>query len=305
MNKNKNVKLSVLPKCYLEDISKGRMSIFEWIEMAEALKPDGLEMYSGFFSSLESGYLKKVRKAAADKGFSIPTVCYSSDFTHNDPEFRKKEVEKQKEMIKVTAELGGIHCRVLSGQRRPEVTIEDGVKYTVDSINACIPTAKEYNVRLVIENHYKDNFWIYPEFALKKEVFFAIVDSVESEWFGVQYDPSNCFVAGDDPIEVLEHVKHRVLTVHGSDRFLAEGHTLTELANFDGAKGYASILKFGATGKGMNDYNKIFAILAGVKFKGWISLEDGLNGMDEMKESMDFLRGMINKYLNKLPQLES
>ncbi len=33
------------------------MSVFEWIEMAKQLDADGLEMYTGFFTSFEDGYI--------------------------------------------------------------------------------------------------------------------------------------------------------------------------------------------------------------------------------------------------------
>ena len=33
-------------------------------------------------------------------------------------------------------------------------------------------------ITLILENHYKDDFWEYPEFAQKKEVFKALVDAV-------------------------------------------------------------------------------------------------------------------------------
>ena len=42
--------------------------------------------------------------------------CNSPDFTQPDPAERKKEVERTREMFRVTAELGGKFCRVLSGR---------------------------------------------------------------------------------------------------------------------------------------------------------------------------------------------
>ena len=45
------LKISAFPKCYIEEISDGRMSVFEWIEMAKQLDADGLEMYEGFFTA--------------------------------------------------------------------------------------------------------------------------------------------------------------------------------------------------------------------------------------------------------------
>jgi sugar phosphate isomerase/epimerase len=52
-------------------------------------------------------------------------------------------------------------------------------------------------------------------------------------------------------------------------------------------------LRHGVTGKGLNDYDAIFRILGQHGYEGWISIEDGMNGMDEMAESLAFLRKMI------------
>ena len=57
--------------------------------------------------------------------------------------------------------------------------------------------------------------------------------------------------------------------------------------------GYASRLAHGVIGKGLNDYDKIFAELTGVGFDGWVSIEDGESGMDELHESVRFLRRYI------------
>jgi sugar phosphate isomerase/epimerase len=46
----------------------------------------------------------------------------------------------------------------------------------------------------------------------------------------------------------------------------------------------------------LNDYHSIFRILAENSYRGWISIEDGMNGMDEMRESLAFLRKMAALY---------
>ena len=106
----------------------------------------------------------------------------------------------------------------------------------------------------------------------------------------MQYDPSNAIVGGFDPIRFLDQVKDRVVTMHASDRFLAPGASLDDLKSADGAAGYASALMHGETGKGLNDYDAIFSRLAGVGFDGWISVEDGMNGLDELRRSVEFLK---------------
>ncbi len=294
------MKISAFPKCYIEAISTERtMTVFQWIEKSRILGADGLEMYEGFFTTLEDDYIDSVGEAIRAAGYEMPMLCCSPNFTDPDPDERKKAIEKEAQMIRVTRRLGGpkAACRLLSGQRYPSVSREQGVIWVIEAINQLLPIAREYDVVLAMENHYKDGFWKYPEFAQKMDVFLEIINAIdEREYFGVQYDPSNAIVAGDDPIELLKKVADRVVTMHASDRYLEKGATLDDLRAADGTIGYFDKLKHGVTGKGLNDYDQIFSILSNKGYKGWVSIEDGINGMDEMKESIDFLKKMRDKY---------
>lgn len=294
------LRISAFPKCYLDRIAGARtMSVFEWITMSRALDCDGLEMYEGFFTSLEPGYLDSVGDAISDTGRQMPMLCCSPDFTNPDRDARKLAIDKEVVMIRVARRLGGPRtvCRVLSGQRYPNVSRTQGLEWVVECINAVLPVARECDVILGLENHYKDGFWKYPEFAQKADVFLDLVNAItDRAHFGVQYDPSNAVVAGDDPIELLRAVAPRVVSMHASDRYLADGATLADLRAADGSIGYFDKLKHGVTGKGLNDFDAIFRILAESNYGGWVSIEDGMNGMGEMAESLAFLRWKTAKY---------
>jgi sugar phosphate isomerase/epimerase len=290
------VRISAFPKCWLEDISLGKMDLFEWIEISKELGCEGLEIYSGFLRSMDEAYVKKVRSTIEALGMTVSMICYSPDFTKPDKAERQKEIKKQNEIIHIAAELGAGYCRVLSGQRRPGIDINEGIGWVVDCISECMKTAKEAEVELVIENHFKDGFWKYPEFAQKSDVFLKILDMLPD--LGVQYDPSNAIVSGENPIWLLDQVLSRVRTMHASDRYLVQGATLDDLKLLEGSTGYGDILKHGVTGRGINDYDAIFDRLKSVGFDGWISIEDGMNGMEEMKESISFLKSMRDKYMS-------
>lgn len=288
--------LSVFPKCYMDALCVSKtMTLFEWIERAATLGVDGVEMYPGFFESFEPGYLRRVKEQLDRFGLQAPMMCASPDFTQPDPAARRAEVEREKHMIDVTATLGGRLCRVLSGQRRDEVSRAEGVRWTVECITSLLETAASRNVVLNIENHYKDGYWRQPEFAQRLDVFLEIIGQIDSPWFGVNYDPSNAIVAGDDPLEVLAAVKDRVVSMHASDRYLTSG-TIEDLAQQDGSTGYARNLSHGVIGKGLNDYDAIFSTLRERGFEGWISIEDGENGMDELRESVRFLRAKMAEH---------
>lgn len=288
-------KLAAFPKAFMDQLCvDGTMTVRQWIDLAATLDIDGLEFYSGFLEFKDRANWALSRRIVEDHGLTIPMLCCSPDFTHPDPAFRQQQVDLQRGWIDMTKSLGGQYCRVLSGQRRPEVSREDGLRYAAEGIQACLPHAAAAGVTLVIENHYKDNFWQYPEFAQRMDVFCDLIARIDAPNFGVNYDPSNTILAGEDPLELLRRVKHRVVTMHASDRYLADG-TIDDLRREEDSVGYAKRLRHGTIGRGLNDYDAIFSELAGVGFNGWISIEDGVDGIEQLRESVAFLRRKIAK----------
>lgn len=288
--------LAAFPKCFLEQMMAGEMPVFEWIELASTIPHvTGVELYP-YPPALESWqpeYLKRVRAALEEHGLQAPMICASPDFTRPDAAARKAEGERQRQVIDVAAALGASTCRALSGQRRPQVTREDGIAWTVGAIKDLLPQAALRGVKLALENHYKDGFWEYPEFAQQKDVYLTILGQLDSPFFGVNYDPSNALIAGDDPYGLLDAVKERVVSMHASDRSL-QGGTLQELHRLDAdpMTGYAGFVKHGVIGQGLIDYDRIFSTLQSAGFSGWISIEDGQDpdlGMEHLRESAEFL----------------
>ena len=281
------------------------MSLFEWLALAAGLDLDGVELYPRFFASLEPAYLNEVRHALTDNGLEMPMLCNSPDFTQPDPAARAREIEAARRMIGLTAELGGSYCRVLSGQDRPGLDAQAALGWVIDALAALVRDAAAAGVVLVIENHYKDGLWLYPEFAQSHRRYLAILDAVDSPWLRVQYDPSNAIVAGEDQYELLERVLPRVATVQASDRYL-EGGTIEDLRRraADPAHGYAPFLKHGVIGRGLNDYDRIFATLARAGWDGWVSIEDGEGGtleegMANLRDSAAFLRAKLARHFGR------
>ncbi|MEP7268244.1 MAG: sugar phosphate isomerase/epimerase family protein [Saprospiraceae bacterium] len=292
-------KLAAFPKAYMKALCKeGTMKLSDWIKMASTLNIQGLEWYAGFLEmKIEKNWIS-FRAEVESHGMVIPMMCCSPDFTHPEKKFHANEIAKQKKWIDTIHALGGKYCRVLSGQRRPEISIQRGIGYTIDCIHECLPYAQSKGIILNIENHYKDDFWDYPEFAQKMDIFCAIVDGIDHPHFGVNYDPSNTYIAGEDPLDLLYKISNRIVTMHASDRYLKYG-TIQDLRNEeDGSQGYVERLSHGEIGKGLNDYHAIFTELKRVGFTGWISIEDGVDGFDQMQRSTLFLKNKILEYWN-------
>lgn len=290
-------KLAAFPKAYMTALCKeGSMTVSEWIELAATLDVEGLEWYAGFLEMEDESNWARFRSEVEATGRCIPMMCCSPDFTHPDAEFRERQKEKQRRWIDMTSALGGQYCRVLSGQRRPELSVEEGVELAAACIDECADYAAERDITLILENHYKDDFWQYPEFAQQMDIFCALVEAVTHPNFGVNYDPSNTYLAGEDPLELLYRVSSRVVTMHASDRYLSEG-TIEDLRKEEGgAEGYAKRLRHGEIGQGLNDYDAIFTELKRVGFDGWISIEDGVDGIEQLARSVSFLKRKIGEY---------
>ena len=88
--------------------------------------------------------------------------------------------------------------------------------------------------------------------------------------------------------------------MHASDRYF-QGGTAEDLKRMElhPSLGYASILQHGVIGKGLNDYDKIFSILSGAGFRGWVSIEDGpdpATGVADIRDSAIFLRKKMKEH---------
>ena len=206
----------------------------------------------------------------------------------------------------MTRRLGGpgTVCRVLSGQRYPEVSREQGLAWVVECIEPVLAgrprTRHGAGPGKPLQGRLLEIPRVRPEARTSSSP--CSRPSPSERHFGVQYDPSNAIVAGDDPIALLRAVADRVVSMHASDRYLAEGATLDDLRQSDGTLGYSPNLRHGVTGKGLNDYDTHLPHPGRASAtQGWISIEDGMNGMDEMAESLAFLRKLSARYFSSDP----
>src|SRR5438046_2002129 len=140
-------KLAAFPKAFMDQLCvDGSMRLSEWIDLAATLEIDGLEMYAGILDLQKPSDWPVARRHAEQVGLVVPMLCCSPDFTHPDPAFRAQQVAQEQGWIEMTAALGGQYCRVLSGQRRPEVSRADGIRYAADCIEQCLPLAEKHGI---------------------------------------------------------------------------------------------------------------------------------------------------------------
>jgi sugar phosphate isomerase/epimerase len=283
--------LAAFPKCYLDAMLRDHsMSTIDWLRVAAAVPLDGVELYWPAVRHLTNDELLDVRREADRLHLALPLMCASPDFTQPTVDVFEREIADQTRAIEATALLGGSCTRVLSGQSRPAMTWRACFDLVIEAITRLLPIARGHGVTLVIENHFKDYFWDTPEFARHSDTFLAILSTIPVDApFGVQFDPSNALAVGEDPMVLLESVKDRVVSTAASDRQIVGDPT-------DPTR---RLVVHHVIGQGVIDLDRIFQVLAGVGFEGWVSIEDGddpVTGVADLVLSADHVRRLMVRH---------
>jgi sugar phosphate isomerase/epimerase len=297
-------RLAAFPKGFFHQlIDRHELTIEDFIGRAPSLGLEGVELYPEFLAGTSDADVARLRGAADAAEIELPMMCSSPDFTNPAPGAWDRAVGHMREMVDVMAELNPLgqwrSVRVLSGQEWPGVEEAEGLALAVEGIMAVLAYAEPKGVWVVMENHYKDGLWTYPEFARSSSRFLHILDKIESPLFGVNFDPSNAIVAGEEPLDLLDRLLPRVRSMGASDRSLRPGYSITDLQSHRGT-GYPQALTHGVVGEGLNDYPAILSRLSAVGFRGWISIEDGEAGGEQgfmdIASSARFLRELMDEY---------
>jgi sugar phosphate isomerase/epimerase len=121
-------------------------------------------------------------------------------------------------------------------------------------------------VKLVYENHAKPGSWEYADFSQPPEIFLEVVRQTAGTGLGVNFDTGNAATFAEDPVQLLESVIGRVISIHSSD------------SSTRGALNHCLL------GTGITPYPALFSCLKQHGWDGWICMEEasqlGRNGVE-------------------------
>jgi sugar phosphate isomerase/epimerase len=254
------------------------MSIKEWAELGAEAGLDGIDLSILFLKSKNPDYVDRVREEIKGAGIRVAMVTTYPDFTHPDAGEREKELVKLKENIIVASRLGADLVRVTAGQAHPTVKRDEGIEWAVDGLTKAVKFARDYPITLAYENHAKPGAWQYVDFSHPTDIFLSIVEQTARVSLGVNWDTANVIAYGEDPIPALSKVVRRIVSVHAAD-------TSTR-----------GELKPVLLGTGLVQFKKMFEIIHGAGFDGWICMEEAsFKGKAGVKAAADFVRSVWNE----------
>lgn len=269
------MKYSSLPVSFYADFSAGRRTLADWFRFAAAIGLDGADISVAHLANLTPAYLDGLRQQAVDAGVQIAMIVTYADFTHPDAAERVRQQEEIRTYIDAAARLGISYVRLTAGQRHPGVERAAGIGWAVTGLTSCLDHAAQAGVTMLYENHTKGAVWTYNDFSQPADIFLEIVRQTEGSGLRLLYDTANTLAAGDDPLAVLEQVKHRVAVVHVND--------IQRAGYFEPC----------LVGTGVAPVREIFSVLHQMGFDNWISVEEASkSGEAGFQQAIPYVKGV-------------
>ena len=100
--------LSCLPVSFFDEILAGRMSVGEWAAMGAAVGLDAVDLSILFVPDRSPRALAAMRREIDAAGTRVAMVTSYPDFTHPEPDQRRRELELECEVVDVAAALGAL-----------------------------------------------------------------------------------------------------------------------------------------------------------------------------------------------------
>lgn len=229
-----------------------KMTIEDFLKRAKELDVDGVSLESCFFPSYDEGWLKELKAQLDEYGFDR---VYA--WGHPDGLERGKNWEAYDDMVAsiprakaVGAEVMRVVGSSLMFRHEPHgPQIEALIKMFKDAVKV----AEDLEIKLAVENH----------IDFTADEILQILEGVDSENFGVNFDTGNFLRLLDDPIRGMEILAPYVYATHVKDLFPDRNASPADWFFFSGVP----------VGRGLIDNQKLAEILKKANFKGFLAVE--------------------------------
>lgn len=266
------MKLSCLPVSFYADLNAGTRTLGDWFRFAHEIGLEGADLSVMHVKERTPAYLHDLRQQATDAGVQIVMMATYSDFTHPDPAERQRQIADIRSLIEVGSHLGLSFLRVTAGQNHPGVEEKTGLGWARDGLLACLPDAQAAGITLLYENHTRGAAWTMNDFTQPAARFLELMRMTEGSDLRLLFDTANNLALNDDPIAVLQAVKHRVSAVHIAD--------IRQPGSFEPV----------VIGTGSSPIPQIFKILVNDGYDGWLSIEEASKtGEEGFRQAVKFV----------------
>ena len=224
----------------------------EFLTKAQALSIDGLSLESCFIPKFDSAYLQSVKSVLDHAGLDRVYAWGHPDGLEGGS--NEKAFEEMIMHIEYARQIGAGVMRVVGSSLQFRFQPHEPQLEKLSRLFAEAAKIAERNgVRLAVENHIDYN----------SDEILQLVHSVNSPYFGVNFDTGNFLRVLDDPIQAMEKLAPYVLATHVKDLLPVIGVPVNEWYFFSCVP----------TNEGLIDNAKLAQILKKNNYQGFLAVE--------------------------------
>lgn len=233
------MKIGCCAYSYREALTRGEMSLPDFIRSCAELGLDGVELTGYYFPDTSRATLNSLKRLCFRMGLQVSGVAMRNQFTLPDAEQRKAEVEKVKQWIDIAVALGAPFLRLFADRYPEGVSEATALEWALECFRQVLPYAEAQGVTLALENH--------GGLTATAEKTLRFVHALKSDYFGLLLDCANF---PDQHYRQIEMLAPHAVNVHAKTHFRTAQGNYVEL-----------------------DYERIFAILKQAGYRGYLSVE--------------------------------
>ena len=268
------MKLGIDSYCYHEyfgEVMPGleppkKRSLEDFLETAGKLNVDGVSLETCFIPSFNESYLKEIKEIIDQYKMEV-VVAWGHPFGFDGGRNKDalKELNEQYNTCKI---LGADVMRIVGSHEglRFEPHMPQ-IKELSAILKDAVKVAEENNVKLAIENH----------IDYTTEEMLILMENVDSDYLGINYDTGNVLRMGDHPVESAKILSKYIIATHLKDISPVYGAD-PKTWNF-----FASM----PLGDGIINIPEVIKTLEEVKYPGFYAVE------------IDYLHPKYNRELDK------
>ncbi|KAB2842442.1 MAG: sugar phosphate isomerase/epimerase [Melioribacteraceae bacterium] len=162
---------------------------------------------------------KRVKELFKENGIEISAMAYYDNNLHPDPEKRKYYLNHLRKVID-TASLLDVKLVGTFVGSRPDKTPTENMKEIGVVFRDIVKYAEDKNVKIMIENCPMDHwvkFGLPGNYAYSPELWNAMFNEVQSDNFGLNFDPSHLYWLGIDYLKAAKDFAPKIFHAHAKD----------------------------------------------------------------------------------------
>jgi sugar phosphate isomerase/epimerase len=248
------MKLSLAGYSYRKYMSgdSPEMSILDFLDECAKMGLGASEPTSYYFPKpVTNEFLLKMKHRAHLLGIDISGTAIGNTFTYPKGSDRDQQLKLCNDWVDYSAIMGAPCIRIFAGKVLKGQTPKEAIKNTIETTQYACDYAAKKGVFLALENH--------GGIVAEPDTMLEIIDGVNSEWFGVNFDSGNFHT--EDPYKSLAMIAPYTVNAQVKVHIRAKGKENQPA-----------------------DYDRIIGILAKAGYSGYVALE--YEGRKEPKEEV-------------------